>query len=76
MIATVTSIIVEAAKPCAEVLRPEHVLVDVFRRHLGGGAGAAAGHRDDEVVELDDAAITMTSVVMKTGRIIGMTTRR
>src|SRR4249919_2382049 len=39
-----------------EVLRPEHVRVDVFRRNLGGGAGAASGHRDYEVVKLDDAA--------------------
>src|SRR6476469_1501057 len=36
----------------AEVLRPEHVLVDVLRRDFRGIARAAAGLRDHEVVEL------------------------
>src|SRR3954462_11342986 len=43
-------------KALTEVLRAEHVLVDVFRRHLGGRPGATAGHCDHKVVELDDAA--------------------
>ena len=55
MIATVSSIIVEAAKPWPRFCARNMIVVDVFRRHLRGDARAAAGLRDDEVVELDDA---------------------
>src|SRR4051812_6990427 len=40
----------------AEILRLEHVVVDVFCRHLRRDAGTARGLGDDEVVDTDNAA--------------------
>src|SRR3954470_17098965 len=45
-----------SCKALTEVLRLEHVVVDVFCRHFRRYARTAAGLGDDEIVELDDAA--------------------
>src|ERR1043165_9302761 len=42
-------------KPLAEVLGKEHVVVDVFGRHLRRDTRAAAALRNDEVIEEHDA---------------------
>ena len=55
MIATVTSIIVEAAKPWPRFCARNRCQT-YFRRYLRGDAGSAAGlGGDHEVVKLDDA---------------------
>src|SRR5438094_7238935 len=38
-----------------EILSEEHVIVDIFCRHLRGDTRAAAGLGYDQVVDLDDA---------------------
>ena len=77
MIATVSEHHGRGSKALAQVLRLEHVIVDIFRRHFRGDARAARGLRDHEVVDACTMPVAMmTIVVMKTGRIIGMTMKR